>query len=174
VAQAVDAGADGIEHCSCLTERGIEAPGELVERLAVNRVTVCPTLGRSLDGPELPVPGVRRRNGANWERRLAMVRVMHEAGVVIASGVDAGINRGKRHGALGGAVADLVEAGIPADDALASATSVAAAACGFGERKGWLREGCDADLAVVGGDPGTDIRALSDVRAVYLRGTRVR
>jgi imidazolonepropionase-like amidohydrolase len=174
VRRAVDAGADGIEHCSCLTENGIDIPGELLERLAGDRVTVCPTLGRKQAvQPPPAVAELERRTGVTWESRLAAVRVLHEAGVVIASGVDAGISPGKPHGSLGGAVADLVSAGIPAVAALASATSVAAVAIGLGDRKGRLRDGYDADLTVVGGDPCADIGALRDVRAVYIAGTRV-
>ena len=54
VIQAVDAGVDGIEHCSCLTERGIQMPEDLLERLATNRITVCPTLGRNPGGTPRP------------------------------------------------------------------------------------------------------------------------
>jgi imidazolonepropionase-like amidohydrolase len=89
------------------------------------------------------------------------------------SGVDAGISDGKPHGILALAIADLVAAGIPAGYALASATSLAAEACGLSGRKGLLRAGHDADLVVVDGDPLTDIRALDAVRAVYLRGQAV-
>jgi imidazolonepropionase-like amidohydrolase len=157
VLQAIDAGTDGIEHCSCLTEHGIEVPGPLLEHLVVNQVAVCPTLGRNMTGPPPPaMVEIMRRTGITWEDRLAQVGQLYQAGVVIASGVDAGINPGKPHGFLAGAVGELVDAGIPAQAALASATSVAAAACGLGDRKGWLRDGYDADLVVVGGDPGAD------------------
>jgi imidazolonepropionase-like amidohydrolase len=175
VRQALDAGADGIEHCSCLTNNGIDVPGELLERLAADRVTVCPTLGRGEHlGP--PPPGLTelvRRTGLTYQSRLDAVRGLHEAGVVIASGVDAGIGPGKPHGFLGVAVADLVAARIPVGTALASATSVAADAIGLGGRKGQLRNGYDADLTVVGGDPVAEVSALGDVRAVYIAGTRV-
>lgn len=173
VVQAVDAGADGIEHCSCLTGHGVDAPAALLERLAANGVTVCPTLGRKVTGPPPPrVAALQRRTGVTWEDRLTVVAAMYRAGVVIASGVDAGINDAKPHGSLPGAIGDLVDAGVPAAGALATGTSVAADACGLGGRKGWLRDGFDADLAVVGRDPSADIGALGDVRAVYLRGTR--
>jgi len=56
--------------------------------------------------------------------------------------------------------------------ALASATSLAAAACGFGDRKGRLRAGYDADLLVVGGDPVADISALARPTAVFAGGRR--
>lgn len=47
VEQAVAAGVDGIEHCGCVTTRGIEAPDHLLESLAARRIQVCPTLGKT-------------------------------------------------------------------------------------------------------------------------------
>jgi hypothetical protein len=65
----------------------------------------------------------------------------------------------------------LVAAGVPAAEALASATSGAARACGLGGRKGRLRAGYDADLLLVNGDPLADVSALRRVAGVMLRGT---
>jgi imidazolonepropionase-like amidohydrolase len=175
VIQAAEAGVDGIEHCSCLTEHGIDVPENLLERLAANRVVVCPTMGRNLAAgtPPPAILALQQRTGTTWEHRLALVGLLHRAGVALVSGVDAGISEGKPHGILALAVADLVDAGIPAAEAIASATSLAADACGLGDRKGWLRAGYDADLVIVDGDPLTDIGALAAVSAVYLNGRAV-
>ncbi len=171
VIQAVDAGVDGIEHCSCVTGRGIEVPPDLPGRLARNRIIVCPTLGRNPGATPPPaVLAIQQRTGLTWQDRQALAGKLHQAGVLIASGVDAGISDGKPHGILALAIADLIAGGIPAADALASATSLAAQACGLGDRKGPLHPGYDADLAVVDGDPVGDIAALTAVRAVYLGG----
>jgi len=113
---------------------------------------------------------IQQRTGLTWQDRQALAGKLHQAGVLIASGADAGISDGKPHGVLALAIADLITGGIPATDALASATSLAARACGLGDRKGRLHPGYDADLAVVDGDPLADIAALTAVRAVYLRG----
>ena len=84
VIQAAGAGVDGIEHCSCLTEHGIRVPEDLLERLAANRVVVCPTLGRKLGGTPPPaVLALEQRTGMTWEDRLAMVGRLHRAGVAI-------------------------------------------------------------------------------------------
>ena len=174
VIQAVDAGVDGVEHCGCLTERGIEVPEDLPGRLAAGRIIVCPTLGRKPGAPLPPaMAAIYQRAGLTWQARQALAGKLHAAGVIIASGADAGISAGRPHGILANAIADLVAGGIPAADALASATSVAARACGLGDRKGRLRAGYDADLVVVEGDPHADIRALSAVQAVYLNGQAV-
>jgi imidazolonepropionase-like amidohydrolase len=73
------------------------------------------------------------------ESRRDQVAAAHRAGVTIVSGTDGGIGPGKPHGTLPIAVADLVAGGMSAADALATATSVAAAACGLSDRKGHIR-----------------------------------
>ncbi len=174
VLQAAEAGVDGIEHCSCLTGRGIEVPEDLPGRLAAGRIIVCPTLGRKPGAPLSPaMAAIYQRTGLTGQAFQALVGRLHAAGVIIASGTDAGITAGRPHGILANAIAGLVAGGIPAADALASATSVAARACDLGDRKGRLRVGYDADLVLVKGDPHADIRALSNVQAVYLNGQAV-
>ena len=109
-----------------------------------------------------------RRTGMTLPARLAQVAVMHAAGVRLVSGSDAGIHRGKPHGVLPHAVAELVRAGLPAADALATATGLAADAAGL--RTGRLRPGLAADLLLVDGDPLTGIGDLARVHTVVLRG----
>jgi imidazolonepropionase-like amidohydrolase len=167
----VQAGVDGIEHCSCMTPRGLVTPPELVERIVAAGITVCPTLGRA-PGAEPPpqLKAMMERAGMTWEDRLVQVAGFHRAGVQVISGSDAGINPDKPHGVLAMAVADLVEYGVPAAQALASATSAAADGIGLGRRKGRLRAGFDADLLFVAGDPMRDVTALRAVRQVVLHG----
>jgi imidazolonepropionase-like amidohydrolase len=171
VENALAAGVDGIEHCTCVTGSGFRTPPVLAGRLAEAGTYVGPTLGRA-PGVEPPprVQAVLERIGATWENRLAQVAEMYRAGVTLVSGVDAGIGPGKRHGLLPLAVADLLECGVPAATALASATSVAARACGLERRTGRLAVGLDADLLLVDGDPLTDITSLQRPRAVVSRG----
>jgi imidazolonepropionase-like amidohydrolase len=174
VQQVVEADVDGVEHCTCLTPAGIDVPDALLESLAALGAAVCPTLGRDMAvalPPELLA--IMERIGLTRESRLAAVGRMHRAGVRLVSGGDDGIDAGKPHGSLPGAIADLVASGVSPGDALASATSLAANACGLGGCKGRLRNGYDADLLIVAGDPLADIRALREVSAVMLRGERV-
>jgi imidazolonepropionase-like amidohydrolase len=58
-------------------------------------------------------------------------------------------------------------------EALASATSLAARACGVADRKGRLLPGYDADLLAVAGDPITDLHDVLHVQAVFSSGRRV-
>ena len=77
---------------------------------------------------------------------------------------------GQGNGIFPQAVIKLVDCGVPATTALASATSLAADACGLTRRTGRLRAGIDADLLLVNGDPVIDITAIRDVRTVVSRG----
>lgn len=143
----------------------------LVERLVRPGVRVCPTLGTTPQA--VPPPNVRavmERFGFGLGQRQQHVARMYRTGVRLVSGADSGINSGKPHGVLPAAVAQLAEGGVPADAALATATSLAADACGLADRKGRVRRGFDADLLLVGGDPFTDLAALSSPVAVLAAG----
>jgi imidazolonepropionase-like amidohydrolase len=170
---ALAAGTDGIEHCSFVTETGMDASPEVVEALAAAGVQVCPTLGMTPGSTPPPaVLELLRKSGMTYESRQRDVARMHSAGVRLISGSDGGIGAGKPHGILPGAVIDLAVGGVPAPAALASATSLAAQACGVGERKGRVAAGYDADLLMVDGDATADITALRRPVAVFLRGSR--
>jgi imidazolonepropionase-like amidohydrolase len=174
VQRSLDAGVDGIEHCSCLTPDGVVLPPELARELAESGIAVCPTVGQLPDMP--PPPHVQARLdavGASPEIQLVNVAGMQRAGVRLIAGTDAGIGPSKRHGVLPYGVADLVDCGMSASEALTAATTDAARACGLEGRTGRLAAGLDADLLVVGGDPTADIAALLDVRLVVRRGREV-
>jgi imidazolonepropionase-like amidohydrolase len=163
IATAVDAGVDGIEHCSFRVARGRQPDDRLVERIAAQRIAVSPTVGA------LPSDATN----ALAESFLPILEHMHSAGVRLIASTDAGISPSKPHDVLPHAVAFLARAGLSNIDALCAATSLAADACGVADRKGAIKAGMDADLLVVGGDPTRDIGALFDVRAVFRGGRRL-
>ena len=181
VEQAVAAGVDGIEHCSCVTDRGFgQVSEETVAALARSRIAVCPTIGIDAQLMKAPPPAIRAmlaRMGVTAEQMLqarwAFVGRLHGAGVRLVSGVDSGIGPAKRHGVLPHAVCELVTAGLSVTQALATATSGAAQACGVSGRKGRLAPGYDADLLVVDGDLEIDVTALHRPQSVLLRGLPV-
>jgi imidazolonepropionase-like amidohydrolase len=170
----VAAGVDGIEHCTCLTARGIQTPPALIDALAARGIQVCPTFGRL---PGLPRSAqaieVMRRTGMTFHARFEQVGTLFTAGVPILAGSDAGIHAAKPHGVLAYSVAELVQAGLPVAAALAAATSAAADVCGLGGSHGWLRPGTAADLLVVDGDLANDVAALTRPRLVVLRGRAI-
>jgi imidazolonepropionase-like amidohydrolase len=172
VERALDAGVDGIEHCTCLTADGVRTPDALLDRLAARGIPVCPTIG--LVPGAVPPPRVQeifQRYGLDPQARAGHAAMLYHAGVTVLSGGDSGINAGKPHGVLPWSLIALVTAGVPAHAALASATSLAAATIGFGARKGRIRPGFDADLLLVDGDPLTDLHALTRPTTVVLHGT---
>jgi len=67
----------------------------------------------------------------------------------------------------------LHEAGVPAQDAIAAATSAAAAAMGIADHVGALREGLQADMIAVAGDPLEDLGVLRRPAMVMLGGAVV-
>ncbi len=171
VEQAIKVGVDGIEHCSCLTSEGVRISAALLGQLATRHIVVCPTLG-AVPGatPPARVQAMFERLRLTPGARAGHAAQMYDAGVTIISGGDSGIGAGKPHGLLPWAVIELASAGVPAQAALASATSQAADACGFGDRKGRIRPGFDADLLLVDGDPLTDPHALTRPHTVVVRG----
>ncbi|GAA4348081.1 amidohydrolase family protein [Angustibacter luteus] len=181
VQQALDVGVDGVEHGSCVTERGFgQASDDLLDAWARSGIVLCPTLGTDPDlmkEPPAPIKAVMDRMGVTAEQMMRMryefVGRQHRAGIQLVTGVDSGIQPPKRHGALPFAVGDLVSAGLTVAQALATATSRAAAAVGLGERKGRVAPGYDADLVLVAGDVAASIMALHDVRSVLLQGRPV-
>ena len=114
-----------------------------------------------------------RKAGSTNQSRPQIVAGLHHAGVRLVAGSDAGISAGKPHGVLPESLIHLTDGGVSTADVIASATSIAAEACGLTGRKGRLVAGLDADLLLLDGDPLADITTLRNVEAVYLRGQRV-
>jgi imidazolonepropionase-like amidohydrolase len=174
VEQCVAAGVDGIEHCSCLGADGMRTPPKLAAAIAAAGIVVGPTVGTDLSrwNGQLPPEAVAifQRAGFSPDDRPAQVAELHRAGITLISGVDSGISPAKPHGFLAGSIAALVECEVPEVTALASATGLAADACGLTDRTGRLRQGLDADLLIVRGDPSREITALREVHTVVRAG----
>jgi len=177
---AVRAGVDGIEHCSCLTAKGVEVPEELLADLVARGIFVggfipMPTMDLTKAPPA--IQEMLRRQGITPEQmyaiRLNWLGGLYRAGVRLVTGPDSGIGSLIPHGSVPNAIAFLLDAGASATDALAAATSVAATACGLGDRKGLLRQGFDADIVVSAGDLRETTGALGEPRCVVLDGAVV-
>jgi imidazolonepropionase-like amidohydrolase len=105
---------------------------------------------------------------------FAAFRDLRAAGVPLVCSSDAGIGPVKPFDALPHGPATMAgQPGVTPVEALRSVTSLAARACGLGDRTGRIAPGYDADLLAVAGDPLTDLTALTAVRAVYRAGVRV-
>lgn len=177
---ALEAGCDGLEHFSCISDSGPAIPEDLLEAVAAKGAIVNMTMGSNPDAlPSLgQVPpqilALLERFGLtmDWvfkERRHDAAR-LRAHGVRLVSGVDAGVGLPKAHGNMWRAITDLVVGGYPIDEALATGTVFAAEACGLSGVTGRLTAGLEADLLVVDGDVRAEPDALGRPLAVFLRG----
>ncbi len=167
VAAALEAGVDGIEHCSFLTSDGVHAPDELIRRLARQGTVVGATIG-ALPGSEIP-PAI----ASLLDDLMAMLARLYEAGVPVVAAPDGGVGPPKPHDVLPYAAYPLHAIGRSPAEIVRTLTSDAARACGVGGRTGRVSPGMDADLLAVRGDPLADLGALRAVEAVYLQGRPV-
>jgi imidazolonepropionase-like amidohydrolase len=160
IRRAVKAGVTTLEHCSFVTETNERHFSEpLAAEIAERGIFVCPTTS-------VNAPYVAQLTGIRVGQHL---KPMHDMGVRIIAGTDAGIDNTPHHQYVGG-LEYLVTLGFTPEEVLAMATTEAAAALGIDTITGRLAPGYDADLLVVDGDPRTDISALGQLRRVIARG----
>lgn len=164
---ALAAGVDSLEHGDVLDEETLKA-------MASRGVFYCPTLTVSDD-----VRGPRSKENPIWndlwDAAQVSLRAAVKAGAPVVLGSDAGgfdwhrRNQAEEFGYM-------VAAGMPAWDAIRSATSVAGQMLGpvKAGRLGCLEPGCVADLVAVQGDPVADVGVLRDVKVVISRGALVK
>jgi imidazolonepropionase-like amidohydrolase len=159
--RAVRAGVTTIEHCSWVTETNEwRFEQSLAAEMAERGIVVCPTIN-------VNAPYVARLIGRTVGEN---VKTMHEMGVRIIAGTDAGIDNNPHHQYAGALAAMVTLLGLRPSDVIAMATTEAAAALGLGAVTGRLAPGYEADLIVVDGDPLADITALGRLRRVVARG----
>jgi imidazolonepropionase-like amidohydrolase len=180
IRHALAAGVDGIEHFTGLTETGIRVPDAVLEAVAAAGVFVNPTLGfdrealASMPAPPAGIAAAMTRIGLDFETaqeaRLQVLQRAQTHGIELVTGVDAGAAPAKRHGIVSLALTALAEGGFSIADAVASATAVAARACGLAQVTGRLEPGLAADLLLVDGNLERDITAVQRPVAVLIRG----
>jgi imidazolonepropionase-like amidohydrolase len=157
------AGVDCLEHGTGLTP-------SMIDEVARRGIPVVPTLVQVANfagfadqaGDRFPRFAARMRR--MHERRYAHVRDLHDAGVRLLLGSDAGGTIA--HGRLPDEAAEVVRAGVPAADVVAAASWRARDFLGAPG----LDEGAPADLVVYPADPRQDVRVLAAPDAVVLRG----
>ena len=174
IKNAIRGGVDTIEH-------GIYLDDEAIEMMLKAGCYLVPTLTVSdaemTRGKEA---GISARSLEKAHRvhpiRLESARRAHQAGVKIVCGTDTASIA--LHGRNAKELELLVrEAGLSPMQAIQSATSLAAEALGIQGKVGTVEAGKLADLLVVEGDPGSDVRILQDpqkIKKVYKNGKLVR
>jgi imidazolonepropionase-like amidohydrolase len=166
IGNAINAGADTLEHASFLDERTARAA-------TAGGQTIVPTLiafssyARLGTAAGVPARAVTKA-GRAYEAGLKAVAHARAHGIPIAAGSDAG-GRAKAHGCLVHELDQLVKAGLSPAEAVAAATTVAARAARRGDL-GALAPGRRADIIAVGADPTADVGTLFHVETIIAAG----
>jgi imidazolonepropionase-like amidohydrolase len=163
--RAILAGVDTIEH-------GDSGTPEVFKMMAEHGVALCPTLaaGYSTSMYSGWQPG-SGQEPQGIQRKRQTFKMALDAGVTIASGSDVGVFA---HGTNALELELMVNYGMPAIDALKSATSVDAKVLHMDNQVGKVVQGLQADLVAVDGDPTKDMSVLRKVKFVMKAGTVVR
>jgi imidazolonepropionase-like amidohydrolase len=162
----IAAGVDSIEHGCGLT-------ADLLDEVARRGIAVVPTLinidtfpGIAAQGePKFPLYAAHMR--ALYASSRQRIRDVHEAGIAIHTGTDAGGSL--QHGRVRDEIVALVQAGIPQADVIAQASWKAREWLGY---RG-LDEGAEADLIVYAQDPRIDLATIHQPVRTVLRGVVV-
>jgi imidazolonepropionase-like amidohydrolase len=177
---AADAGVDQIEHASFMVDRArtqVFVPA-VAHKIAQSGVFVTATLAVTLHPIQALMAKERRtpeeqayveNSQATHEENLRLFALLLDAGVRFVAGTDAGWLF-TTFGSIVDEMELMHEGGMSAVETIASATSRAAEALGIKDKVGTIREGYEADIIVVEGNPAENLGTLRNVRMVMQAG----
>ncbi|HEU4851800.1 MAG TPA: amidohydrolase family protein [Telluria sp.] len=166
IKRALRAGVDSIEHGTLMDDEGIA----LIKKTGawlVPTITAGRYVAEMAKVSDQYSPMVREKALAIGSISQAAFGRAYKAGVKIAFGSDAAVYP---HGDNAKEFAYMVEGGMPALEAIRSATLSAALLLGQEKRLGSVEPGYAADIVAVSGDPLADIAELQKVRFVMKDG----
>jgi imidazolonepropionase-like amidohydrolase len=161
---------DGFAHMSDYKE-DLPLPEDYYDRLVSNGIFIVPTGGIALKSMEGAPPYMQKwikNNLLNADERAAIIRKMHDKGVLIVAGTDS------QEGQMNFAEDYFLElelykmAGLTNLDVLKTATGNAAKA--FALPVGELKEGREATFVLLNGNPIEDLSNLRKVGQVWKNG----
>ena len=166
---AAKAGVHTIEHGTYIDEAAAKAMRD-------SGTTLIPTL--------MAFEGIKKKLGQQFYTPVVEAKILAVSKVAdtiiqraldydvkIAFGTDAGVFP---HGENAGEFALMVKGGMSQADALAAATTGAAAILGMEDEIGRIAPGYSADIIAVDGNPLDDVTVLEDVAFVMVRGRVIR
>jgi imidazolonepropionase-like amidohydrolase len=138
---------------------------------------VDPAVMAALEDPARQAAMAKSRSAQLYKKALEVarrnVRVLHEAGVRIASGTDSGPPARFQGYFEHLELEELVRAGLTPEQAIVAGTSEAARCVGLGDDVGVLRPDRYADFVVLTGNPYDDIRNTRAIESVWIGGRQV-
>lgn len=102
-----------------------------------------------------------------WPQDKAAFALAYKKGVKVAFGTDAGVFP---HGENAREFGYMMDAGMPAMEAIKTGTIISATALGMADKIGSIEKGKPADIVAVDGDPLKDIKILLKVSFVMKDG----
>ena len=162
---AIRAGVDSIEHASLIDDEGIRLAKEKGTVMVMDIYVDTFILERGVETGMFP-ESIRKEKEVGQAQRENFRR-LHEAGVRIAFGTDAGVYP---HGDNAKQFAYMVEYGMPPLEAIRAATIHAAELLGWTDDVGVIEPGRFADFIAVEGDPLSDVTVLERVDFVAKGG----
>ncbi len=163
---ALRAGVHTIDHGTFLDRESVrlfkKTDAYLVPTLMPGHMVV-----QSMEGNAFFTEAIREKAIAATARSKESFELAHEGGVKIAFGTDTGVTP---HGMNALELKLMVDAGMPAMQALRSATVATAELLGVDDELGTIEAGKLADIIAVPGNPLDDIAVMQQVSAVVADG----
>ena len=163
--EAVQAGADSIEHVFSVGATDIDIDDSLIELLIKSKTYVVPTVFsiKAHENPNGSMPLV-------YEKLIPQVNKLVSAGVNMGVGTDASIPFVPLGESLHDELSELVKCGMSPLDTIKAATFGNARLLRKENELGAVLPGYLADLVVVDGNPAEDITLTKNIRLVIANG----